>query len=77
MDHARGWRGAELSEYVRGEIMAKFEALADHCREQKLKEFELAFHRIEAIIGSKLPDSALRPNIGLTSSTEPGRSGQR
>ena len=41
--------------------MAKFGALADYCREQKLREFELPFHKIEAMIGSKLPDSALRP----------------
>jgi hypothetical protein len=41
--------------------MAKFGPLADYCRQQKLKEFELPFHKIEAIIGSKLPDSALRP----------------
>ena len=41
--------------------MAKFDALADYCRQQKLKEFELPFHKIEALIGSKLPDSALRP----------------
>jgi hypothetical protein len=41
--------------------MAKFSALADYCREQKLKEFELPFFKIEAIIGEKLPDSALRP----------------
>ena len=41
--------------------MAKFDALAEYCRQQKLKEFELPFHKIEAIIGSKLPDSAQRP----------------
>jgi hypothetical protein len=41
--------------------MSKFDPLAAYCREQKLKEFELPFHKIEAIIGSKLPDSALRP----------------
>ena len=41
--------------------MAKFTALADYCREQKLREFELPFHKIEGMIGEKLPDSALRP----------------
>ena len=41
--------------------MAKFTALADYCREQKLREFELSFHKIEAMIGEKLADSALRP----------------
>ncbi len=41
--------------------MAKFDALAAYCNEQKLREFELAFHKIEALIGEKLPDSALRP----------------
>ena len=41
--------------------MAKFDALAAHCREQMFREFELPFHKIEAMIGSKLPDSALRP----------------
>ena len=41
--------------------MAKFDALAQHCRDQTLSEFELPFHKIEALIGSKLPDSALRP----------------
>jgi hypothetical protein len=41
--------------------LAKFTVLADYCRKQTLKEFELSFLKIEAIIGSKLPDSALRP----------------
>lgn len=41
--------------------MAKFTALGDYCREQSLREFELSFLKIESIIGSKLPDSALRP----------------
>lgn len=41
--------------------MAKFGPLAEYCRQQKLRQFELPFHKIEAIIGSKLPDSALRP----------------
>ena len=41
--------------------MGKFEALANYCREQKFEEFGLPFHKIEAMIGSKLPASALRP----------------
>ncbi|GFM28602.1 hypothetical protein [Novosphingobium sp. PY1] len=41
--------------------MAKFGPLADYCSQQKLREFELPFHRIEAIIGDKLPASAERP----------------
>jgi len=41
--------------------MGVFKPLADYCREQTLREFELPFHKIEAIIGRKLPDSALRP----------------
>jgi hypothetical protein len=41
--------------------MAKFGPLAEYCRQQRLRQFELPFHKIETIIGSKLPDSALRP----------------
>lgn len=41
--------------------MGKFTPLADYCCEQRLREFELSFIKIETIIGSKLPDSALRP----------------
>jgi hypothetical protein len=41
--------------------MAKFDPLADYCRQQSLREFELPFHKIEALIGEKLPPSALRP----------------
>ena len=41
--------------------MAKFDQLANYCRDQTLREFELPFHRIETLIGSKLPPSALRP----------------
>ena len=44
-----------------GAPLARFTALADYCREQSLSEFELTFLKIESIIGSKLPDSALRP----------------
>ncbi len=41
--------------------MAKFEALAAYCNGQTLRTFDLTFAKIETIIGSKLPDSALRP----------------
>ena len=41
--------------------MAKFEPLAEYCRQQTLREFELSFAKIEAMIGAKLPASALRP----------------
>ena len=41
--------------------MSKFDALADYCRTQTLQTFDLPFHKIEAIIGTKLPTSALRP----------------
>jgi len=41
--------------------MGIFDALGDYCREQTLREFELPVHKIEAIIGHKLPESALRP----------------
>ena len=41
--------------------MAKFEALAEYCRAQKPSTFDLPFHKIEALIGEKLPPSANRP----------------
>jgi hypothetical protein len=41
--------------------MAKYDALAAYVRQQTLREFELPFHKIEALIGAKLPESALRP----------------
>jgi hypothetical protein len=41
--------------------MGKFTPLADYCRGQSLIEFELTFIKIESIIGSKLPESAQRP----------------
>ena len=41
--------------------MAKFEPLAEYCRTQSLREFELPFFKIEAMIGEKLPKSAERP----------------
>jgi len=41
--------------------MAKFDGLAEYCRQQTLREFELSFHKIEALIGTNLPASALQP----------------
>jgi hypothetical protein len=41
--------------------MAKYDALAEFVSSQTLREFEMPFPKIEAIIESKLPDSALRP----------------
>lgn len=41
--------------------MAKFDALAEYCRAQTLHTFTLPFAKIEAIISSKLPPSAARP----------------
>ncbi|MFU7528339.1 hypothetical protein [Qipengyuania sp. ASV99] len=59
--------------------MAKFEALAAYCREQRLSEFELPFHKIEAIIGSKLPASAARPQYwaNVVDGTGPVRSAMK
>lgn len=41
--------------------MAKFEALAEFCSKQTLESFDMPFHKIEVLIGSKLPVSAKRP----------------
>lgn len=41
--------------------MGKFSPLADYCSRQSLREFEMPFHKIETIIGSKLPASAHQP----------------
>jgi len=59
--------------------MAKFEPLAEHCRQQTLREFELPFHKIEALIGEKLPPSALRPQYwaNVVDGTGPVRSAMR
>lgn len=59
--------------------MAKFEPLAEHCRQQTLREFELPFHKIEAIIGSKLPASGHRPQYwaNVVDGTGPVRSVMR
>ncbi len=57
-------------------IVTKFAKLADYCREQKLRTFDLPFHKIEQIIGEKLPDSAKRPQYwaNTTSGSGPVRS---
>jgi hypothetical protein len=59
--------------------MGKFTPLADYCNEQSFGEFELPFHKIEAIIGSKLPDSALRPQYwaNVVDGTGPVRSAMK
>jgi hypothetical protein len=59
--------------------MAKFEPLAEYCRSQTLREFELAFQKIEAIIGDKLPHSAVRPQYwaNVVHGTGPVRSAMR
>ena len=48
--------------------MAKFDALAEFVSAQTLREFEMSFHKIEALIGEKLPDSALRPQYWANTS---------
>jgi hypothetical protein len=55
--------------------MAKFNALADFCDQQKLQTFDLPFHKIEALIGGKLPPSAKRPQYwaNTTAATNPVR----
>lgn len=59
--------------------MGKFSPLADYCNKQSLREFELPFHKIEGIIGSKLPLSAHRPQYwaNVVDGTGPVRSAMR
>lgn len=59
--------------------MAKFEGLADYCKERTLREFELPFHKIETLIGSELPASALRSQYwaNVVEGTGPVRSVMR
>jgi hypothetical protein len=59
--------------------MAKFDALAEYCRQQKLREFELPFHKIEEIIAAKLPSSAERPQYwaNVVDGTGPVRSAMK
>ena len=52
--------------------MSKFGALADYCRGQSLQIFDLPFHKIEAIIGEKLPASANRPQYWANTSAATG-----
>ncbi|EDL48246.1 hypothetical protein ED21_31884 [Erythrobacter sp. SD-21] len=59
--------------------MGMFTPLAEYCRKQKLRQFELPFHKIETIIGKKLPDSALRPQYwaNVVAGTGPVRSAMK
>lgn len=59
--------------------MSKYDALANYCRTQTLSEFELPFFKIEAIIGSKLPPSAERPQYwaNVVDGTGPVRTAMR
>ena len=59
--------------------MGKFEPLAEYCRQQTLGEFELPFHKIEGLIGEKLPPSAQRPQYwaNVVDGTGPVRSAMR
>jgi hypothetical protein len=52
--------------------MAKFDKLADHCREQKLQTFDMPFYKIEALIGAKLPTSAKRPQYWANTAAATG-----
>ncbi|HEX2793174.1 MAG TPA: hypothetical protein VHN58_01975 [Croceicoccus sp.] len=52
--------------------MGKFKPLAEYCQTQSLREFELPFHRIEQIIGDKLPASAQRPQYWANTSEGTG-----
>lgn len=59
--------------------MAKFGPLADYCRAQTFREFDLSFHKIEELIGEKLPASANRPQYwaNVVDGTGPVRSAMR
>lgn len=59
--------------------MAMFEPLAEYCRQQSLREFELPFHKIEALIGKELPASALLPQYwaNVVDGTGPVRTAMR
>lgn len=52
--------------------MKKFDLLADHLRSQTLGTFELTFAQIEALIGSKLPKSAYRPQYWANTTAASG-----
>lgn len=52
--------------------MAMFDALADYCRRQKFQTFDLPFHKIEEMIGKKLPSSALRPQYWANTAAATG-----
>jgi hypothetical protein len=52
--------------------MAKFDALAAYCNEQTLQVFDLPFHKIEGLIGEKLPKSAYRPQYWANTNAKSG-----
>ena len=52
--------------------MKKYGALADYVRSQKLQTFDMPFHKIEAIIGEKLPPSAKRPQYWANTASGSG-----
>ena len=52
--------------------MAKFDPLAEHCRQQTLQTFDMPFHKIEALIGGKLPASACRPQYWANTTAASG-----
>ena len=41
--------------------MAKYDKLAEYVGQQNLQTFDMPFHKIESLIGEKLPASAKRP----------------
>ncbi len=48
--------------------MAKYDALAEYVSRQTFQTFDLPFHKIEALIGEKLPASAKRPQYWANTS---------
>lgn len=52
--------------------MSKFERLADYCRTQTFQTFDLPFHKIEVIIGERLPASAKRPQYWANTAVPSG-----
>ena len=49
--------------------MAKYDQLAAYIGEQTLQTFDMPFHKIEALIGEKLPASAKRPQFWANTAT--------
>ena len=52
--------------------MAKFDGLAEYCQTRSWQNFDLPFHKIEALIGEKLPASAERPQYWANTSAASG-----